>query len=136
MTCAKALCTDFGSSSATDSNQRWRALGNSFGVALELAVMKRAKTQFAAGRALAAGAVFLPVLAFGCVVDGHRAFACEGFLVPPSLGATPALPPAFANYSGSIVSRVFHLNFRRIKDLGHSRMKPDPFSRRLHDVRL
>jgi hypothetical protein len=47
------------------------ALGNSFGVALVLAVVKSAKAQSAAGGALAVAAIFLPVLAFGCVGDGH-----------------------------------------------------------------
>jgi hypothetical protein len=47
------------------------ALGNSFGVALVFAVMKSAEAQSAAGGALAVGAIFLPVLAFGCVGDGH-----------------------------------------------------------------
>jgi hypothetical protein len=39
-------------------------------------MVKIAEAQSAAGWALAAGAVFLPVLAFGCVGDGHRVFVC------------------------------------------------------------
>jgi hypothetical protein len=58
------------------------ALGKSFGVALVLAVMKSAEAQSAAGGALAVGAVFLPVLAFGCVGDGHL---LVGFSRCPSL---------------------------------------------------
>jgi hypothetical protein len=54
------------------------ALGNSFGVALVLAVMMIAEAESAAGWALAAGAVLLLVLAFGCVDDGHSGFVCLG----------------------------------------------------------
>jgi hypothetical protein len=75
MSSAKAFCMDFGSSSATRSNPALAgALGNFFGVALVLAVMKIAEAQPMAGWAVAAGAVFLLVLAFGCVDDGHRDF--------------------------------------------------------------
>ena len=65
------------------------ALGNSFGVALELAMVKNAEPQSAAGWALAAGAVFALVLAFWCIVDGH--WLCARLLyVPPGLNATPS----------------------------------------------
>jgi hypothetical protein len=50
------------------------AFGDSFGVAFVLAVMVIAEAQPAAGWALAAGSVLLPVLAFGCVCDGHPGF--------------------------------------------------------------
>jgi hypothetical protein len=75
------------------------ALGNSFGVALVLAVMKIAEAQSAAGWALAAGAVFVLVLAFGCVGNGHQAF---GVL----LGATLP-PPAFCKLFKDQRLRVF-----------------------------
>ena len=119
------------------------ALGNSLGVALVLAVMKMAEAQSAARWALAAGAVFLPLLAFACVGDGHRAFVRLW-----SLSATP--PPCLLQISQqSAVSRVFGRNSGRIKDLdlgrmepvawnlshGTRRMKLDLFSRTIHDVR-
>ncbi|MGA8272643.1 MAG: hypothetical protein WB919_13875 [Candidatus Sulfotelmatobacter sp.] len=70
-------------------------LGNSLGAALLLAVMKSAEAQSAAGWALAAGAIFMPVLAFGCIDDGHRVFlrglfyarlfyVTQGWALPPS----------------------------------------------------
>ena len=58
------------------------ALGNSFGVALVLAVMKSAEAQSAAGWAPAEGAVLLPVLAFGCIGDSH--LLCGLIALPPS----------------------------------------------------
>jgi hypothetical protein len=89
------------------------ALGNSFGVALVFAVMKSAEAQSAAGGALAEGAVFAPVLAFGCVGDGHLL-----------VGFSPCLLPYLcANYSRSVASRVFGRNYERIKDLGLGRIK-------------
>jgi hypothetical protein len=62
-------------------------LGESFGIALVLAVVKIAEAQSAAGWALAAGAVFVPLLAFGCVGDGHRFFVrrwVECYPPPPA----------------------------------------------------
>jgi hypothetical protein len=53
------------------------ALGNSLGVTLVLAVMKIAEAQSAAGWALAAGAVLLPVLTFGSVGNGHQALCAS-----------------------------------------------------------
>lgn len=68
------------------------ALGNSPGTALVLAVMKSAEAQPAAGWALAAGAVFVLVLAFGCVDDGPSPGG--GFLFASVEVPTP-LPRAF-----------------------------------------
>lgn len=90
-------------------------LRNSLGVALVLAMMISAEPQPEAGWALAAGAVFLPVFAFGCIDDAHR-FLRSG------LSDTP-LPLPFANHSGSVASRVFGRISWRMKDLDLSRME-------------
>jgi hypothetical protein len=92
------------------------ALGDSFGVALVLALMKIAKALPVAGRALAAGAILMRVLALECVGDGHRILCFLG------LGDAPP-PPTFANYSESAASRVFACNIPRVKDLGLVRME-------------
>jgi hypothetical protein len=93
------------------------ALSNSPGAALVLAVVKIAEAQSAARWALAVGAVFVLVLAFGCVGDGHRALVCFW-----SLSATP--PPCFLQIiQESAASRVFGRNSGRIKDLGLHRIE-------------
>jgi hypothetical protein len=109
------------------------ALGNSFGVALVLAVVKIAEAQSAARWALAAGAVFVPVLAFGCVGDGHR------FFVRLWVECYPP-PPAFCKLfriSGFAGFRPQSLADKGFGSSPHGtrRMEPDLFSRTLHDVR-
>jgi hypothetical protein len=72
-------------------------------------MVKIAEAQSAAGWALAAGAVFLPVLAFGCVGDGHRVFVCfAGRVLTPR-------PLLFANYSGISSFAVFRPQFQADK---------------------
>jgi hypothetical protein len=115
------------------------ALGNSFGVALVLAVVKMAEAQSAAGWTLAAGAVFVPVLACGCVDDGHWAFVCfwvEGY--PP--------PPTFCKLFRISGFAGFRLQFLADKSFGsspHGIRSTQPVARRLiffrarfHDVRV
>jgi hypothetical protein len=103
------------------------ALGNSLGVALVLAVMKVAEAQSAAGWALAAGTVFVLVLAFGCVGNGHRALVSFW-----SLSATPP-PLLFANYSAISGFAGFRPQFRADKGFRSSshrahRMEPVAWS--------
>jgi hypothetical protein len=87
-----------------------------------LAVVKVAEAQPAAGWALAAGAVFVLVLAFGCVGNGHRAFV--------SFWSLSATPPCFLQIiQQSAASRVFGRNSGRIKDLGlgpHGASRAEP----------
>jgi hypothetical protein len=101
------------------------ALGDSFGVALVLAMMMIAKAQPAEGWALAAGAIFLLVPAFGCVGDGHWF---------PALLLSATLPPLFVSYSESGGFAGFWRH--NIRDKGFSssshvtrRMEPDLFFR-------